>query len=153
MKTSTATDLITSRANPLVKKIRALRDSRARTEAGLFLVEGIHPVGEALDAGWEIEALVYAPEKLRSRHALDMLSRFTGRKERITASLFETVAERDNPQGILAVVRKADRSLADLGGVTRAVALDTPQDPGNLGTIIRTLDAVKGDAVFVLDGG
>lgn len=146
-------DLITSRSNPLIKKIRALRDTRARAEAGLFLVEGIHPVGEALAAGWEIEVVVYAPEQLRSPHALDMLSRFEGRKERVTTSVFEAVAEKDNPQGILAVVRKADRSLADVSSLNRAVALDSPQDPGNLGTIIRTLDAVRGDALFVLDGG
>jgi TrmH family RNA methyltransferase len=147
------TDLITSRSNPLIKKIRALRDSRARADTGLFLVEGIHPVAEALAAGWEIEELVYAPESLRSQHALDMLSRFEGKKERVTASVFEAVAAKDNPQGILAVVRKTLRSLTDVAVISRAVALDAPQDPGNLGTIIRTLDAVGGGALFVLDGG
>jgi TrmH family RNA methyltransferase len=147
------TDLITSRANPLVKKIRALRDGATRARTGLFLVEGIHPVGEALAAGWEIESLIYAPGTLRSPYARDMLSRFPGRKQRVTASVFEAVAEKENPQGILAVVRKRERRLADLARVTTAVALDTPQDPGNLGTVIRTVDAVSGDAVFVLDGG
>jgi TrmH family RNA methyltransferase len=153
VKAAPGTDLITSRTNPLIKKIRSLRDGRARADAGLFLVEGIHPVLEALAAGWEIEELVYAPETLRSQRALDMLSGFAGRKERVTASVFEAVAAKDNPQGILAVVRKAHRSLTDVAGVSRAVALDAPQDPGNLGTILRTLDAVGGDALFVLDGG
>ena len=146
-------DLITSTANPLIKKVRALHDSGARARTGLFLAEGIHPVGEALAAGWEIEAIIYAPDKLRSRYAVDMLSRFPGRKEAVAASVFEALAQKDNPQGILAVVRKRQRGLADLAGVTTAVALDAPQDPGNLGTVIRTVDAVSGDALFVLDGG
>jgi TrmH family RNA methyltransferase len=153
VKATSGKDLITSKANPLIKKIRALHDGGVRAETGLFLVEGIHPVGEAISAGWDIEALVYAPEKLRSRYALDMLSHFPGRKERVVASVFEAVAQKDNPQGILAIVRKPDRRLADLKDVRTAVALDAPQDPGNLGTVLRTLDAVGGDALFVLDGG
>ena len=153
MKTNSESDLITSRTNSLIKKIRALHDGAGRARTGLFLVEGIHPVGEALASGWEIEALVYAPEKLRSSYALDLVSRFPGRKERVAGGVFAAVAQKDNPQGILAIVRKRDRGLEDLTGVTTAVALDAPQDPGNLGAVIRTLDAVGGDALFVLNGG
>jgi TrmH family RNA methyltransferase len=145
--------LISSLTNPLVKQARALRQPRARAASGLFVVEGIHHVGEAMAAGWDIEAVLYAPAKLRSDFALEMLSRFSGRIERVSAEVLETVAGKDNPQGILAIVRQRNRLLVDLGDITCGVALVSPQDPGNLGTVLRTLDAVRGDALFVLDGG
>jgi TrmH family RNA methyltransferase len=145
--------VITSRTNPLIKQVRALRDPRERKAARLFLVEGIHPVGEAIAAGWDIEAIIYAPERLRSRYALDVVSRFPGRKERVATPVFQALADKDNPQGILAVARMPERKLTGLAKAERAVALESPQDPGNVGTILRTLDAVQGDALFILGGG
>ncbi len=61
--------LITSPANPLVKQARALRQKKAREESGLFLVEGLLHVGEAAEAGWHIETLLYCPERLRAASA------------------------------------------------------------------------------------
>jgi TrmH family RNA methyltransferase len=65
----------------------------------------------------------------------------------------ESLAGRENPQGILALVRQRTWKLADLEPPEIAVALVSPQDPGNLGTILRTMDAVVADALFLLDGG
>jgi TrmH family RNA methyltransferase len=104
-------------------------------------------------AGWDIEAVLYAPSTLKSDFALEMLSRFPGRIERVSGQVLESVAGKDNPQGILAIVHQRNRLLVDLGDVTFGVALVSPQDPGNLGTVLRTLDAVRADALFVLDGG
>ena len=53
--------LITSLTNPLIKKARSLRQRKARAETGLFIVEGLHHVGEAMEAGWEIESILYSP--------------------------------------------------------------------------------------------
>jgi len=145
--------LISSLANPLIKEARALRQARARAASGLFLVEGIHHVGEAMAAGWDIEAVLYAPAKLRSDFALEMLSRFPGRLEQVSVKVLEAIAGKDNPQGILAIVRGRNRHLEDLGDLRCGVALVAPQDPGNLGTVLRTIDAVRADALFVLDGG
>ena len=50
--------LITSLSNPLIKQARALRQKKARLESGLFLVEGIHHVGEAVEAGWKVESIL-----------------------------------------------------------------------------------------------
>jgi TrmH family RNA methyltransferase len=65
----------------------------------------------------------------------------------------ETLADKENPQGILAIVSQKKTQLKDLKPFKRAMALVSPQDPGNVGTILRTLDAVGADALFLLDGG
>jgi len=145
--------MITSRSNPLVKQVQALRQHKARANTGLFLVEGIRPVGEAVEAGWEIESIVYAPETLTSNFARDLISRVSTNLQPISAQLMESLSDKDNPQGILAVVRQKKMNLDEFGSIRCGAAITTPQDPGNVGTILRTLDAVKADGLFLLDGG
>jgi RNA methyltransferase, TrmH family len=155
--------MITSLSNPLIKEARALRQKKARDESGLFLVEGIHHVGEALEANWEVESILYAPDLLTSDFALDLISRqpsrfdYTSSAQRgpqpVSAHVMESLAGKENPQGIIAVVRQKRAKFSDLKPTRTAVALVSPQDPGNVGTILRTLDAVGGDALFLLDGG
>jgi TrmH family RNA methyltransferase len=149
-------DVIESRSNPLVKQARALRLGKARKASGMFLVEGIHHVGEAVESGWEVEVILYAPDLLASEFAKDLLAR-AGRLgiklQPVSAPLMEALADKENPQGILAVVRQRRFSFGDLKSPARAAALVAPQDPGNVGTILRTLDAVNADALFLLDGG
>jgi len=149
-------DSITSTSNPFIKQVRALRQKKARAESGTFLVEGIHHVGEALEAGWEIEAIVYAPDLLTSAFAKDLLEkagRSSLRLQAVSSEVIESLADKENPQGILAVVRQKNYRFDELGSVNRAVALVSPQDPGNVGTILRSMDAVGVDALFLLDGG
>lgn len=146
-------NIITSASNSLVKKARALRQKKARNEGGLFLVEGIHHVGEAVEAGWEVETILYASGLLTSPFAHELITRFSFKPQAVSAQVMESLADKDNPQGILAVVRQKKYTFDDLKSVTRAVALVSPQDPGNVGTILRTLDAVGADALFLLDGG
>ncbi|MCB9112901.1 MAG: RNA methyltransferase [Anaerolineales bacterium] len=149
-------EILTSTSNPFVKHVRALRQKKARAEFGTFLVEGIHHVGEAIEAGWEIESVVYAPDLLTSSFAKDLLAVVGERGfklQPVSASVMEALADKENPQGILAVVRQRRSSFNDLKSATRVVALVSPQDPGNLGTILRTLDAVGADALLLLDGG
>jgi RNA methyltransferase, TrmH family len=151
-------ETITSSSNPLLKQIRSLRQRKGRDETGLFLVEGIHHVGEAIEAGWEIEALVYAPDQLTSDFARRLVEKQSLRGMRcaaITPTLFTAIAEKDNPQGILAVVRQQYPGLQEtsLKAFRTAAALVSPQDPGNVGAILRTLDATGADGLFLLDGG
>ena len=145
--------LITSLSNPLIKQARALHQKKARLESGLFLVEGIHHVGEALDAGWEIESIFYAPELLTSNFARDLISRLGSKPQPVSAQVIESLADKDNPQGILALAHQRRSRLEDLHVMRSGVALVAPQDPGNVGTILRTMDAVGVDALFLLDGG
>jgi TrmH family RNA methyltransferase len=130
-----------------------LRQRKARDETGLFLVEGIHHVGEALAAGWEIHAILYVPDRLKSEYGRDLLARFSGRLEAVTSEALESASGKENPQGILAIVHQKPSQITHLPPVRRGVALVEPQDPGNLGTIVRTLDAVGADVLFALDGG
>lgn len=147
-------DMITSTSNPLIKQVRALRQKKARAESGTFLVEGIHHVGEVIAAGWDVQTVIYAPELLTSQFAHDLLVRASHLKlQPVSAQVIESLADKENPQGILAVVKERDIKFDDLKSVRKAVALVSPQDPGNVGTILRTMDAVQADALFLLDGG
>jgi TrmH family RNA methyltransferase len=159
--------MITSLSNPLIKQARSLHQKKARDESGLFLVEGIYHVGEALEADWDVESILYAPDLLTSSFARDLISRHSSRTQPVSAHVMESLAGKENPQGILAVVRQRKIQLKDLtpsppshgdawqrmAAAAKCVALVSPQDPGNVGTILRTLDAVGADALFLLDGG
>jgi TrmH family RNA methyltransferase len=153
--------LITSLSNPLIKRARALHQKKARHESGYFLVEGIHHVGEVVEADWEIDSILYSPELLTSSFGRDLIARLGTKSQPVSAQVMESLADKDNPQGILAIVRQKQMSLHELKRstvpgsqkITCAVALVSPQDPGNVGTILRTLDAVGADALFLLDGG
>ena len=143
--------LITSLSNPLIKQARSLHQKKARNESGLFLVEGIHHVGEAIEASWEVETILYAPGLLTSSFALELIAQHASGPQPVSAQVMESLAGKENPQGIIAIVRQKEIQFSDLESVKVAVALVSPQDPGNVGTILRTLDAVGGDALFLLD--
>jgi TrmH family RNA methyltransferase len=152
-----AKPVITSLSNPLIKHARALHQKKARLESGTFLVEGIHHVGEAIEAGWDVDSILYAPELLTSAFARDLIARLGTKPQPVSTPVMESLADKDNPQGILAIVRQKQTQIDELkpGAQTIrwAAALVSPQDPGNVGTILRTLDAVGADALFLLDGG
>jgi TrmH family RNA methyltransferase len=150
--------LIISLSNPLVKQARALRGHKARAQSGLFLVEGIHPVGEAVEAGWEVETLLYAPDLLTSDYAEGLIARAGARGlhcQPVSAKVMGSLAEKENPQGLLALVKQRAWRLEDFspGNLKWGVALISPQDPGNLGAILRTIEAVGADGLIVLEGG
>ena len=154
--------MITSLSNPLVKQARSLRQKKARNDSGLFLVEGIHHVGEVVEAGWEVESVLYTSGVLTSKFAHDLIARQNTARggaqakytpQLVTQQVMESLADKENPQGILAMVRQRKMKLTDLGNVRSGVALVSPQDPGNLGTILRTMDAVGAEALFMLEGG
>ncbi|MGI9005684.1 MAG: TrmH family RNA methyltransferase [Streptosporangiaceae bacterium] len=147
-------ELITSAANPLIKRVRQLGDRRHRRREGAFVVRGIQPVWQAVEAGAEIEVLIVAPDLLRAPAAglvAGQESRGT-RVARISAELFGRIGDRDGPAGLAAIVRQPDLSLTGLavrpGSVF--VALHEVANPGNLGTIIRTADAAGAAGVILV---
>ncbi len=149
-------ELISSRTNPKIRQVRALQQRKARQEARLFLVEGIRHVGEAVEAGAAVEAIYYAPERLKSEFASSLIEAQTKQGVACYATspeVFDSLAEKENPQGILAVVRQPERRLVELDPRNFAwgVALVSPQDPGNLGTILRTVDAVGASGLILLE--
>lgn len=150
--------LITSLQNPLIKQVRVLRQRKERQKSGLFLVEGILPIGAALESGWEVTHLLYDPQRLESDFGWQLVKQVEARGGEVRAvhsEVMESLSEKDNPQGVLAVVRQRQRVLDAFSPafLRFGVALVSPQDSGNLGTILRTLDAVGGDALFLLEGG
>lgn len=137
----------------MIKLARSLRQARARKESGLFLIEGLQHIGTALEAGWEIEALLHAPALLESEFGKQLLKDFPGRVEELSRDVFESIAEKDNPQGLLALAKQRYAGLESVNLAGCGVALCAAQDPGNVGSILRTMEAVRGEALFLLDGG
>ena len=149
-------ELISSRSNPKIKQARALWQRKARQSTRLFLVEGIRHVGEAVESGVSLEGIYYAPELLDSpfaRNLVEEQSRLGVPCYATTTEVFASLADKDNPQGILAVAHQFDRCLDELtaGNFRWGVALVAPQDPGNLGAILRTIDAVGASGLLLLD--
>jgi TrmH family RNA methyltransferase len=153
-------DLISSRNNPKIKRVRALKQRKGRQESGLFTVEGIFHVGEAVAASdtgkVNLDAIYYAPDLLKSDFAKGLIHRQVElgvSSYATTAAVFESIAEKENPQGILAVVRFKVYTLAELspGNLPWGIALIAPQDPGNVGAIMRTIDAVGANGLLLLD--
>jgi TrmH family RNA methyltransferase len=150
--------LITSSSNPKIKQARALRQRKQRDATGLFLVEGLFHIGEALAAHAAIDALFYAPDLVDSDFARQLIDRavIDGITcYETTADILTSLSEKENPQGVIAVVQQRRAQLADLTpqNFPWGVAIVAPQDPGNVGTILRTIDAVGASGLILLDSG
>jgi TrmH family RNA methyltransferase len=155
-------ELITSRSNPKIKQLRSLKSQTGRQESGLLLVEGIFHVGEAVAASragkLALQAIYYAPDRLKSEFAIELVREQSAEGlpcTAVTAEVFNSIAGKDNPQGILAVARLRHYDLFELDAQNFpwGVALVAPQDPGNVGAILRSIDAVGASGLLLLDGG
>ena len=146
---------ITAFSNPLVKDVRALREKKGRRRQGMFLAEGLRILTEAREAGKLPAILFYAAG---TEHPL--LDALIGEVEAAHGDVVETNADilhklsgKDNPQAMLGVYRSfdtgleaIDRKVAPLWMVAQAL-----RDPGNLGTILRTGDAVGAGGLILVD--
>ena len=148
--------LVTSLQNPVVKEVRALYSKKARRAAGQAVVEGVHPLEEAVRAGWRVVTVLYAPRLQARPEGQDLLHRLEqagARLVAVTEEVLDRVAETETPQGVVATVVVREATLAEVarpGGLL--VVCDGLQDPGNLGTIWRTAHAF-GAAGLVLTAG
>lgn len=148
-------NVVTSTANRTIKMIRALRNRRERDHQGRFFAEGIRIVAEAAQTGAGLEVLVVAPELLTSTFARGIARRLADEGVEVVAvsgEVFRSISVREGPQGIGAVIKQRWHDLAALDPTQHHlwVALDAVQDPGNLGSIIRTTDAVGGGGVILV---
>jgi RNA methyltransferase, TrmH family len=149
------TETITSAANPLAKRVRQLADRKYRRREGAFVVDGIQPVWRAVQAGSEIETLIVAPELLTQTAALRMVEEQEAagtRVARMSRELFLRLSDRDGAPGLAAIVRARMLELAELVVAPDAVfvALHEIGNPGNLGTIIRAVDATGAAGVVLI---
>jgi RNA methyltransferase, TrmH family len=148
--------IITSFSNQKVKTIRKLEQKKYRQETGLFFIEGLHTVGEAVQTGAPIEALVTAPALLESKFGQSLLEHPTLKdidQIQVSTEIYQKIAHKDGPQGIGAIIHQDWGALAKTTSHTEDiwVALDAISDPGNLGTIMRTAEAVGCRGVILLE--
>ena len=148
-------ETITSTSNPLIKRLRKLRHRRFRTAEGVFLIEGIAQVRQAIDHGAPLEMLLVAPELLTSEGALAVVEEQRKRGlpvHELGREAFESIVERDHPSGLLGTARIERPPLGELVSKDSSlfIALSDVSNPGNLGSIIRACDAVGGDGVIVV---
>jgi TrmH family RNA methyltransferase len=149
-----APERITSAANPLIKHLKGLHAKKGRAESGLFLGEGLRLALEAAEMGRMPHILLYAAEALERPAARSLVHRLAeaGAKcVETTPALLAAVSKRDNPQTVVAAYPQALSPLSDLAGAGLIIALQAVRDPGNLGTIFRTADAVGAGGVVLLD--
>jgi len=141
--------------NSLVTQARLIaRERKEREATGLAHLEGIRLAEEALSAGLAIEYALYSADLTRRERGEALLGALQAagvRTHLVTAEALERAADTQSPQGIVLLFRPRPRSLSEIGpGLV--VVLDNLQDPGNLGTVIRSLEALGGGGV-VLAGG
>jgi TrmH family RNA methyltransferase len=143
-------------SNATVKRLRSLRDKKARREEGLFLAEGLRIVAEARDSGQLPEIIAFSAEGAKHPLAAEIIAA----AEDAGADAIETTPDilakmsgKDNPQLLLGAYRqpgtsldRIDRSKSDLWIVAQAL-----RDPGNLGTILRTGDAAGAGGLILID--
>jgi len=139
--------IITSFANQTVKFIRKLEQKKYRQETGQYFIEGLRTVGEAVQTGAPIESLIISPELLISDFGQRLLTHPSLENvERIEVSteIYKKIAHKNGPQGIGALVHQNWQKLNTITVQPEDVwvILDEIGDPGNLGTILRTADAV-----------
>lgn len=142
---------VTSLTNPRVKAIAALGMKKARAESGLFVAEGLEFVGLGLTAGWELDTLVVDGAQT-SGEALHRAMAAAAHVLKVNSTVLEKLTRKDNPQGVLGVFRQQKRGLTQLKPACKDVwvVLEQVRDPGNLGTILRTIDAVGASGVVLL---
>ena len=134
------TEHITSLKNAKVTTWKSLKDRKGRKETGCFLVEGRKMVEEALASAFSIDAILVDADRAAEFSLPRHIPVFT-----MPSHVLAAVCDTKTPQGIAAVVRMADVQLTG----SRLVAMDGVQDPGNVGTIIRTADAAGFDGVIL----
>lgn len=145
--------MIDNPRSPRVRAVAKLAKRSARVETGLFLVEGPQAVDEALEfAPGEVVEIFLTPAAADRHPDIPRRAERAGiRCEPVTEAVLEAMADTVTPQGVVATVRFASPTVADvLAGSPRLVAiLDEVRDPGNAGTIIRAADAAGADGVIL----
>jgi len=147
--------LISSTQNPHIKQIKSLSSRKNRKQTGLYFIEGIRLVGEAVQLKTDIETLVTAPDLLSSTFGQGIVTEAvqTGTPTLdVTPDVFRRLSGKDGPQGLGAVVRQRWETLesVEAGASLGWVVLDEVRNPGNLGTILRSCDAVGCTGVILL---
>lgn len=146
-RSHSGSDLLTSLANPAIKRIRSLQQRKFRLRERAFVVEGVRAVEDVLAAGIELDTIV-----LREQTEFDVPDRYASAVRRVSASVFDQLTEVSHPQGVLAVVPMlAEPALPDVSTNPLVVYLDGVRDPGNMGTLFRSAAGAGVDHLVIGD--
>ncbi|HVH48901.1 MAG TPA: RNA methyltransferase [Sphingomicrobium sp.] len=147
---------VTAFSNSTVKRLRSLRDKKARRAEGLFLAEGLRIIAEARDSGRLPEIIAFSAEGARHKLAAEIIAATEaagGEAIETDPDILSKMSGKDNPQMLVAAYRQRtatltdiDRSAAPLWLVAQAL-----RDPGNIGTILRTGDAAGAGGLILID--
>ena len=148
-------EIITSPANKKVKLAASLKQKKHRDETNLFIAEGIRLTEEAVKSNWQIEFCICTDEVLHNSRVtaiFQMLEQKNCDVYQVSKAIYDKISDTKEPQGILLVLQKQKNQLAtlDVADNPLFIVLDELQDPGNVGTIIRTADAVGCHGVIIM---
>src|SRR3954467_8378846 len=147
---------VTAFSNSTVKLLRSLRDKKARRAEGLFLAEGLRILTEARDSGRLPEIVAFSPEGAKHPLAAEIIAATEaagGDAIETSADILSKMSGKDNPQMLLGAYRQPDTSLEqiDRGKAPLWIVVQALRDPGNIGTILRTGDAVGAGGLILID--
>lgn len=143
---------ITSLQNNKVKQLVLLQQkSSERRKTGLFVVEGRRELEHCMEAGYTIDSIFYCPQLLSEETLTSDFLHHTSYE--VTKEVYDKIAYRGSTEGVIAVVRSRQMTLADLPEqeCPLYVVLERVEKPGNLGAVLRSADAAHADAVIVCD--
>lgn len=143
--------VITSKDNEVIKSIRKLKDKKYREQENKYLVEGIKLIEEAVEENADIDTIVVCEDCVKDG-TIEQKLMFEIAKHNciyVSEKVFNAVTEVTNPQGILAVINKENKEENIDYNQDMIVVLDGIQDPGNLGTILRTVDSVGLNQIII----
>ena len=142
-------EIITSLDNPMVKEARSLNDKKFRKFHGKFLVDGEKLVSEVVAGAADVDKIFVDASKLEKFG--EILEKFDGTVVPVTTRVLESISENNTPQGIIAEVEMSPTVELELQKDAPLLILDRIQDPGNLGTIIRTAAATGIQNIALID--
>lgn len=149
-------NMITSAQNPVIKEIKALGNKKFREDKALYFIEGIRFVEEAIKERAEVDKILVSERLEHNKGGKEILEKVQSEGYNtflLPEKLFKEISDTESPQGILAVLKNRQGSLNDiLGEKNNLLILESLQDPGNMGTIIRTADAAGITAIIVSKG-
>jgi len=146
--------VISSKDNEIVKNIRKLKEKKYRDIENKFIVEGIKLVEEAINENAKIQLVVICEECMNdgtlSKELLYKIAKYECIY--VTEKVFNLISDVKSPQGILAVIEKKNKNNEINYSQEIIIALDDIQDPGNLGTILRTVDSANLNQIIISKG-
>lgn len=147
---------ILSHSNTLIKRIRSLREKKHRRQERMFLAEGLRILTEAADAGHRPRYLVYAADAAGHplvRRLITLTEQGGGEAIETSRDILHKLSGKDNPQAVLGVYDEFTTPLSEIDRSSAAIWLvaQSLRDPGNLGTMLRTGDAVGAGGVILVD--